>query len=314
MREAGGMADAFRDSRGPAGLPLRGDRPLGASRRRSRWDDRPLLGCGLPAGDRPRGASGGSRSSSRRRIGTPDSGAAAARRTTPGSHPEPPLGSWALATRRLSADWEAHGSPRASDPARFAGTCYRAANWQFLRRYPRIRAPQRAVHGTARQPKRLYVYPLRRSAAGSGRRRRRPACARSTTGTAWPRCSPSILALRELSQAELRAIGTPEIAGRSAGLEVDTAGSPNGRGRCGATRCPARDGDRHRRQRTRRQPPRRRYGPHPDEVRRRRRPDRCRSGRRRHPRQHRRRLTATPRTTRPAPDPPESFGAKNGTS
>ena len=84
----------------------------------------------------------------------------------------PHLGSWALArmTQRLSADWEAqYGHPLLVaesfvDPARFAGTCYRAANWQFLgdtRGYARHNGQYTEPHG---QPKRLYVYPLRRDA------------------------------------------------------------------------------------------------------------------------------------------------------
>lgn len=84
----------------------------------------------------------------------------------------PHLGSWALArmTRRLSADWQAqYGHPLLVaesfvDPARFAGACYQAANWQFLghtRGYARHNGQYTQPHG---RPKRLYVYPLRRDA------------------------------------------------------------------------------------------------------------------------------------------------------
>ena len=84
----------------------------------------------------------------------------------------PHLGSWALArmTRRLSADWQAqYGHPLLVaesfvDPGRFAGTCYRAANWQFLGRtrgYARHNGRYTQPHG---RPKRLYVHPLRRDA------------------------------------------------------------------------------------------------------------------------------------------------------
>ena len=84
----------------------------------------------------------------------------------------PHLGSWALArmTQRLSADWEAqYGHPLLAaesfvDPGRFAGTCYRAANWQFLGRtrgYARHNGRYTQPHG---RPKQLYVHPLRRDA------------------------------------------------------------------------------------------------------------------------------------------------------
>ena len=84
----------------------------------------------------------------------------------------PHLGSWALArmTQRLSPDWQAqYGHPLLVaesfvDPARFAGTCYRAANWQFLghtRGYARHNGQYTEPHG---RPKQLYVYPLRRDA------------------------------------------------------------------------------------------------------------------------------------------------------
>ena len=90
--------------------------------------------------------------------------------SSPGVFPH--LGSWALAqmTQRLSPDWQAqYGHPLLVaesfvDPARFAGTCYRAASWQFLghtRGYARHNGQYTQPHG---RPKQLYVYPLRRDA------------------------------------------------------------------------------------------------------------------------------------------------------
>ena len=84
----------------------------------------------------------------------------------------PHLGSCALArmTQRLSPDWQAqYGHPLLIaesfvDPARFAGTCYRAANWQFLghsRGYARHNGRYTEPHG---RPKQLYVHPLQRNA------------------------------------------------------------------------------------------------------------------------------------------------------
>lgn len=70
-----------------------------------------------------------------------------------------------LSLRRLSQDWQqVHGHPvllaeTFVDPSRFAGTCYRAANWQCLGQtlgYAR-HAGQYRHHG---QPKTVWVYPL----------------------------------------------------------------------------------------------------------------------------------------------------------
>lgn len=76
-----------------------------------------------------------------------------------------------LSLRRLPADWQArHGRPlwlveSFVDPARFQGTCYRAANWIAVGRtrgYGRVRgALGYRFHG---QPKEVFVYPLRRRA------------------------------------------------------------------------------------------------------------------------------------------------------
>jgi len=71
----------------------------------------------------------------------------------------------ALNLRRLSADWQAaYGHPLLLaetfvDPARFRGTCYRAANWLLLgqtRGY--AKSAQRYLFHN--QPKQLWVYPL----------------------------------------------------------------------------------------------------------------------------------------------------------
>ena len=77
-----------------------------------------------------------------------------------------------LSLRRLPRDWLAyHGHPillaeTFVDPRHFAGTCYRAANWLEIGRtrgFGRTRggALGYVAHG---HPKRVFVYPLRRSA------------------------------------------------------------------------------------------------------------------------------------------------------
>jgi hypothetical protein len=89
-----------------------------------------------------------------------------------------------LALRRLSGDWQAaHGhalllAETFVDPERFAGTCYRAANWRCLGRtrfYAR-HAGHYLHHGRV---KTVWVYPLRGS----------------TSPRAWPpprRCPPRL--------------------------------------------------------------------------------------------------------------------------
>lgn len=69
--------------------------------------------------------------------------------------------------RRLSADWQARwGHPillaeTFVDPARFRGTCYRAANWRLLGMSAgRVRRANRYLRGGT--PKAVYVYELRR--------------------------------------------------------------------------------------------------------------------------------------------------------
>lgn len=72
----------------------------------------------------------------------------------------------ARATRHLPDDWEAAYGTRPllletlADAQRFAGTCYRAANWRLLGdTQGRGRMDRHhAAHGAA--PKRVFVYPL----------------------------------------------------------------------------------------------------------------------------------------------------------
>ncbi|GAB6042449.1 hypothetical protein [Endothiovibrio diazotrophicus] len=74
-----------------------------------------------------------------------------------------------LSLRRLNTDWQlTHGHPLLLaetfvDPARFNGTCYRAANWQCLgeTRGDARHAGQYHHHG---HPKTVWVYPLHRRA------------------------------------------------------------------------------------------------------------------------------------------------------
>ena len=77
-----------------------------------------------------------------------------------------------LSLRRLPGDWlDRHGhnillAETFVDPQRFAGTCYRAANWLEVGRtlgYGRTRSGELGYveHG---QPKRVFVYPLQRDA------------------------------------------------------------------------------------------------------------------------------------------------------
>jgi DDE family transposase/uncharacterized protein DUF4338 len=83
----------------------------------------------------------------------------------------PNLASKLLGTNlaRLSADWQAiHGQPLLLaetfiDPARFAGTCYRAANWIDLGA-TRGFAKSNATYTEHGQRKRILVYPLQREA------------------------------------------------------------------------------------------------------------------------------------------------------
>ena len=109
-----------------------------------------------------------------------------------------------LSLRRLARDWQAlHGHPillaeSFVDPARFAGTCYRAANWIEVgatRGYGRARGTLNYVrHGA---PKRVFVYPLRRAA----RRQLRAAQPRPAWQPWRPRMKLSKRQLESLQQA-----------------------------------------------------------------------------------------------------------------
>ena len=77
-----------------------------------------------------------------------------------------------LSLRRLRSDWLArHGhelllAETFVDPSRFAGTCYRAANWLDVgstRGFGRVRGGAIGYHAHG-QPKRVLVYPLQRAA------------------------------------------------------------------------------------------------------------------------------------------------------
>jgi hypothetical protein len=73
----------------------------------------------------------------------------------------------ARSARRLSAAWQArYGHPVVLaetfvDPSRFAGTCYRAANWQCLGQTRGHAKRGNAYHRHA-QPKAVWLYPLQR--------------------------------------------------------------------------------------------------------------------------------------------------------
>lgn len=75
----------------------------------------------------------------------------------------------ALNLRRLCQDWQAaYGHPvllaeTFVDPARFSGTCYRAANWIFLGT-TRGFAKSSKTYRFHNQPKQVWVYPLHRRA------------------------------------------------------------------------------------------------------------------------------------------------------
>jgi hypothetical protein len=75
-----------------------------------------------------------------------------------------------LVCARLSQDWqEAFGHPvllaeTFVDPARFRGTCYRAANWQALGKTRGFERCGQDYYVDLQHPKELWVYPLCRSA------------------------------------------------------------------------------------------------------------------------------------------------------
>lgn len=75
-----------------------------------------------------------------------------------------------LALRRLAGDWQARYGVEPLvvetlvDPARYAGGCYRAANWVVLGDTTGRGRGDRAHHRHGASPKRLLVYPLVRDA------------------------------------------------------------------------------------------------------------------------------------------------------
>jgi hypothetical protein len=84
----------------------------------------------------------------------------------------PHLASCALAhmARRVAADWEVRYAVRPVlletlvDPARFRGTCYRAANWIFLGTTTGRGRMDREHRRDGAAPKDIFVYPLCRGA------------------------------------------------------------------------------------------------------------------------------------------------------
>jgi hypothetical protein len=72
--------------------------------------------------------------------------------------------------RRLSRDWQAtYGHPALLaetfvDTARFRGTCYRAANWQYLGETLGFSRTRDRGFAPNQRPKAVYVYPLHRRA------------------------------------------------------------------------------------------------------------------------------------------------------
>ena len=90
-----------------------------------------------------------------------------------------------MAVRRLPGDWqERHGLEPVLvetfvDPAKYRGTCYRAANWQCI---GRTKGRKASASEAGRTPKNVYLYPLTKDwkqvllsgSRRSGRRSRRP--------------------------------------------------------------------------------------------------------------------------------------------
>jgi hypothetical protein len=72
--------------------------------------------------------------------------------------------------RRVAADWEVRYAVRPVlletlvDPARFRGTCYRAANWIFLGTTTGRGRMDREHRRDGAAPKDIFVYPLCRGA------------------------------------------------------------------------------------------------------------------------------------------------------
>lgn len=114
----------------------------------------------------------------------------------------------ALNVVRLSADWQrVHGQPvllaeTFVDPTRFAGTCYRAANWRDLgetRGFGKANTGY-VAHG---QRKRILVYPLHRAA-------------RTILAQAWPH--PELPVAKEGKAMSLSAGEATDLLRRLAGL------------------------------------------------------------------------------------------------
>jgi hypothetical protein len=83
----------------------------------------------------------------------------------------------ALALRRLPAEWRAQYGvtpllvETLVDPARYTGGCYRAANWVEVGETAGRGRDDRQHHRHGAQPKRVWVYPLRRDAVARLRER-----------------------------------------------------------------------------------------------------------------------------------------------
>jgi len=86
-----------------------------------------------------------------------------------------------LAARRLPQDWRRQYGYRPLlletlvDPARFQGTCYRAANWILLGQTRGRGRMDRANQAAGRAAKDIYIYPLRRNARQQLRQAEPPA-------------------------------------------------------------------------------------------------------------------------------------------
>ena len=98
-----------------------------------------------------------------------------------------------LVVRRLADDWQAQHGYRPVlvetfvDLSRFRGTCYRAANWQFL--------GETQGKGSVRTPKGVFVYPLDNDCKAiltTGRRPGAPAKAKASAHALADRWSPLI--------------------------------------------------------------------------------------------------------------------------
>ena len=97
-----------------------------------------------------------------------------------GEHPNLASRVLSLATRRVSADWEAHfGNPLVAietfvDPERFHGGCYRAAGWERLGKTAGYKRERKDFYQRHDRPKDLYLKVLDRRGFRSLRSRRLP--------------------------------------------------------------------------------------------------------------------------------------------